>query len=363
MKQVKYYEVIRDMKTKFNYRFHLVQYTRKKSVTAAAKQFVTTPKTVRKWRERFKKSGVKGLEDQSRAPKRVHNKTKELDESIIQITREKYPAFGPKRLISLAGLSYGKKAIANTLKRRGLTGRKKKWKQKRDLREWKKKNFAVLEKWQNDVKYLDDIENFFPQMARLKLPKYEHTFRELISGAAFVAYSFENNTTNSGIFIDYVLQHLKYYGVDTSHMKVQSDNGSEYIGNINKKEGRTPFQLILDRSAIEHSRIPSASPTYNSDVETFHRTIEEEFYSCESFQNQTQFYAKALSYLLFYNYIRPNSGKNNLSPWQIVQNAFPNINPNVLNLQPILLDAYTTPFLKGGYHVRGFPNDKYFVSN
>ena len=98
-----------------------------------------------------------------------------------------------------------------------------------------------------------------------------------------------------------------------------------------------------------------ASPTFNSDVESFHRIVEQEFYSCETFENRTQFFAKAYSYQLFYNYFRPNSGKEGQSPCQIVQKAFPDINKNVLNLQPIHLDPLTTHFVEGGYHLPKFP--------
>jgi len=339
----------------------MVKCAQEKSVLEATRTFCTTPKTVRKWRDRYILFGLRGLEDQSRAPHHVHNKTNELDEAIIQITREQYSAWGPKRLKSLAGLPYGKKAIANTLKRKGLAGKKKKYKRKRDLREWKKLNFKLLEKWQYDVKPLYDIPEFFPQMTLFNLPKYEHTARDIISGLTFFAYTNENTTTNAGIFIDYVIQHLEHYGIDTSHFIIQYDNGSEYIGNVKKKHGRTPFQTIIDGIKANESRIPVASPTFNSDVESFHRIVEDEFYSCESFENSTHFFAKALAYSLFYNYLRPNSGKDDLSPWQIIQNKFPNINPNVLNLQPIFLDAYTEKFLLGGYHVRGFPNGAFFL--
>jgi len=356
-----YYEIIKEMKSKFNYRYHMVRRAREKSVPEAAETFITTPKTVRKWCKRYELFGLKGLEDQSRAPKHVHNKTSELDEMIIQIAREKYPQWGPKRLRDLAGLPYGHTAIYNTLKRKRLVGKKKKWKKKRDLREWKKKHLNVFEKWQLDLKQLDDIPELFPYYKLLKLPKYEFTAREMISGATLIAFGHEKSTTNAGIFIDYVISHLEYYNIDTSKMRFQYDNGSEFIGNVRKKSGRTPFESIIDNAHASHNRIPVASPTFNSDVETFHRLIEQELYSCEHFENQTHFFAKALSYMIFFNYFRPNSNKDDLCPWQILKKSFPNMNKNVLNLQPILLDPLTEQFLQGGYHVKQFPTGSPYV--
>lgn len=171
----------------------------------------------------------------------------------------------------------------------------------------------------------------------------------------FTSYADSNNTTNAGIFAEYVMEHLKYYGVEVSRATFQYDNGPEFIGNVSKKEGKTPFQARIDDYRAWHGRIPPARPTFNSDVESFHRIVEQEFYSCEAFQDRTQFFAKAYSYLLFYNYFRPNSWKENQAPWTVVQKAFPEINRNVLNLPPIHLDPLTEPFIEGGYHLPKFP--------
>ena len=344
------------MKTKFNFRFHVVEYAKTHSVSEAAREFLTTRKTVRKWVKRFKMRDLKALEDKSKAPHQCPHKLQELDENKIQITREKYPQWGPKRLKTLARLPYGTSAIYRVLKARKLCEKKKRYQKKRDLREWKKQHFAVFGKIQVDVKHLYDIPEFYPVMKLLGLPQYEFTARCIISGMTFIAYADENTTTNAGIFAEYVIEHLKYYGVDVSRVEFQYDNGSEFIGNVSKKEGKTPFQDRIDFHKLSHGRIPVRRPTFNSDVESFHRIVEQEFYSCERFGDRTQFFGKAYSYQLFYNYFRPNSWKEDQTPWGIVKKAFPEIDRNVLNLQPIHLDLLTTQFIQGGYHVPKFPS-------
>jgi transposase len=344
------------MKTKFNFRFHVVEYAKTHSVSGAAREFRTTRKTVRKWVKRFKMRDLKALEDKSKAPHSCPHKLKELDENRIHLTREKYPQWGPRRLKTLARLPYGISSIYRVLKQRKLCEKKKKYQKKRDLREWKKKHFKVFEKFQVDVKHLYDIPEFYPMMKLLGLPRYELTARSIVSGATFMAYADENTTTNAGIFAEYVIRHLKYYGVDVTKTEFQYDNGSEFIGHASKKEGKTPFQERIDFHKLSHGRIPVASPTFNSDVESFHRIVEQEFYSCERFSDRTQFFAKAYSYQLFYNYFRPNSWKEDQTPWEIVKKAFPYLNKNVLNLQPIHLDLLTTQFIQGGYHLPNFPN-------
>jgi len=353
--KIAYYQIVKDMKTKFNFRFHVVEYAKTHSVSEAAREFSTTRKTIRKWVKRFEKRNLKALEDESKAPHSCPHKLQELDENKIQITREKYPQWGPRRLKMLAHLPYGTSAIYRVLKERKLCEKKKKYQKKRDLREWKKEHFAVFDKIQVDVKHLYDIPEFYPVMKLLGLPQYELTARCIISGATFMAYADENTTTNAGIFAEYVIEHLKYYGVDVSKIEFQYDNGSEFIGNVSKKEGKTPFQDRIDFHRLSHGRIPAARPTFNSDVESFHRIVEQEFYSCEAFDNRIQFFGKAYSYQLFYNYFRPNSWKEDQTPWQIVKKAFPDINKNVLNLQPIHLDLFTEELVSSGYHQPKFP--------
>jgi hypothetical protein len=46
-------------------------------------------------------------------------------------------------------------------------------------------------------------------------------------------------------------------------------------------------------------------------VEAFHKIIEDEFYECEDYKNEDDFLAKAYSYLLFFNYERENTNKDN----------------------------------------------------
>ena len=361
--KIKYYQVIKDMNTKFNFRFHVVEYARTHSVSEAAREFSATRKTVHKWVKRFEAGGLKALEDESKAPHSCPHKLRELDENRVQIARDQYPQWGPKRLKLLARLPYGTSAIYRVLKQRKLCDKTKKYLKKRDLREWKKKHFGVFEKFQVDVKHLYDIPEFYPVMRFLGLPRYELTARGIISGVTFIAYADENTTTNAGIFAEYVIQHLKYYGVDVSKAQFQYDNGSEFIGSVSKKEGKTPFQDRIDFHKLSHGRIPVASPTFNSDVESFHRIVEQEFYSCETFEGRIQFFAKAYSYQLFYNYFRPNSWKEDQTPWQIVKKAFPDIDRNVLNLQPIHLDLFTHEFVSGGYHLPKFPKNGPSLSN
>lgn len=75
-----------------------------------------------------------------------------------------------------------------------------------------------------------------------------------------------------------LLQHLKEHGFDVKEIKLQMDNGTEFF-NIHAPQTKSMVEKVMDHFSVKHDRIPPASPSFNSDVETFHRLVEDEFYS------------------------------------------------------------------------------------
>ncbi len=71
-----------------------------------------------------------------------------------------------------------------------------------------------------------------------------------------------------------------------------------------------------------HVRIPPAAHTYQSDVETVHPLEKDEFFDLEDFTSRGEF-AKVHTYQLYFNLARPNSHKENQSPWQIIERLAP----------------------------------------
>ena len=162
----------------------------------------------------------------------------------------------------------------------------------------------------------------------------------------------------AGLFALYVIEHLKKYNISPQTMKIifQTDNGSEFIGSVKKNiKKRSFFEKVLGNNNIEHQRIPTRSPTFNSDIEAFHKIIEDEFYECESYNDQDDFFAKSYAYLLFFNYERENTNKDNKSPYQLLKEKEPNLCDKILNLLPIrlewLAEKMESSDYKSVYHV------------
>lgn len=357
---MKYYTIIKGMSSKkevrrrenlYSLRLNMVMWARKIGISQTAREYKTTRKTVRKWVRRYESRGLKGLENDSRAPHHIPHKTcKVLEERVIEL-RETHPRWGPYRLKEHYDLPISMKAISRIIRDAGLVRRrKKKWKKRRDLREVKKR-YKPFEHIQMDTKDLSDIEKYWPQMRRLGLPRYEHTARDVRTGGTWYAYAHTNDTTNAGIFGSYLLAQLERYGLDTSEVMPQTDNGSEYIGNVKKKKGKSAFERVLEAFGSHHSRIPPGAKTWQSDVESFHWMVEDEFYDIEAYRNKTEFLAKAYAYQLYFNFRRKNRYKGGKTPVDILKESGSNISPQVFNLPPIVLDNFVHDFIKGGYHV------------
>lgn len=156
-------------------------------------------------------------------------------------------------------------------------------------------------KIQADTKDLQDIPEYYDQMAKHRLAKFKYTAREMASGAVFFAYANENNGTYASLFGQMVVNHLRSYGITVEGLAMQTDNGAEYIGNARKKAGRSSFEQVMDQAKIEHVRIPPRHCTWQSDVERFNGLIEEEFFMCETFGGDDEFLAKSYAYQLFFN--------------------------------------------------------------
>jgi transposase len=338
----------------FSLRVHMVELARLKGIGAAAREMKTSRLTVRKWLVRYQNEGLSGLKEHSRARKTQRKIPSALEEKIRQL-RLKY-RWGPLRLKMQCGLPCSAGAIYRVIRQAGLIRKRvPKWKHKRDLRERKKK-MAPFEKIQVDVKDLSDIPAYWPAPSGECLPRYEYTAREVRTGAAFVAYAHANNGTSAAAFASYLVGHLEAYGVDLSEMRIQSDNGSEFIGSVKKKTPEpSDFERVLQLSGVRHERIPPARSTWNSDVETFHRTVEDELYAVEPLRNRGELLGKAYTYQLFYNHFRKNRWRDFQSPREILDSLRPGqYDPGVFSLPPAILDNLLTTTSPGN-HVTGSP--------
>lgn len=339
----RYFDLVREMKhNAYNHRLRLVDSAKQRGIKPTARLFATTIPTVRKWPRRYQQHGPSGLREHSRAPLRQPRKTSpEIEQQVVAL-RQQLPTFGARRLIREFDLPLSHRALERIWRAHDLMKkRRKKYQRKLDLAHIKSQ-WALFQQISADTKDLDDIPHYWPQAQRFGLPVVQYTARDVRSGLLFWSFAEKRSAAASAVFASRIQQHLDRYGISLRDLVWQTDNGSEFKGDFPKALGDS-----------QHVRIPPAAHTYQSDVETVHRLEEDEFFDLEQFSSRGEFLAKVHTYQLYFNLARPNSHKENLSPWQIIERLAPRSPLEICLLPPVFLDYYLND--AGGYDVPRLP--------
>jgi len=337
-----YYELYKNSKDPVPFRINIIKDAEKMGIKPTARKYKTSPKTVRKWVRRYEEEKKPGLRDRSKRPKYSPNKIKPYwyykIEDICKWANKNNKRINAAMIKRKHAIPYSTNTILKVMRElEFMPQKRKKYQRKRDLREIKAK-MKPFEKIQVDIKYLDDIPEMYGSYIVHRLPKYQITARDVHTGALFYSYAAEKSSTNTAMFMMELASHLEKHGVELKELTIQTDNGTEFT---------TPWNSILDSAftkvvehimKAKHIRIPPGAKTWQSDVETSHRLIEDEFYSCELFPSKDAFYKKAAEYQESFNMKRNNSYKG-ASPKELLQAGTSNIDPNVLIFRPVLVDT------------------------
>jgi transposase-like protein len=333
----------------------LTSFARAKGLKAAAREFGCSRNTVRKWLRRYQPSKPSSLAEQSRRPHRCpHQIASGLEGQIVKLRQQ--TGFGAERLKHEFALACSHNAIARVLRQHQLTRwRKKKHHTKKQLRSVKR-HWKLFSQLSTDTKYLQDIPQYWLAMTRLKLPRFQYTAREPVSGACFTGYADELSKSYATFLAEQLSVHLAGHGINLRRLVWQTDNGSEFLEN--KQEQGLPSTVRALGS--DHRYIPPKRYTWQSDVETVHRLVEDEFFDRETFSSPADFWAKVTTYWHYFNLVRPNRGKEWHSPLQILQAKAPAMVGALLNWRPLDLTkrhhAYLPPPNHRGHDLPSFPS-------
>ncbi len=332
----------------------LVAFARSNGLKAAAREFGCSRNTVRKWLRRYQPGKPSSLEEGSRRPKTCpHRISSGLEGQIVKLRRQ--TGFGAQRLQHEFALPCSHNAIARVLRQHQLARpRKKKPATKKQLRSVKRL-WQLFGQLSTDTKYLQDIPHYWIPMTRLKLPRFQYTAREPVSGACFTGYADELSKSYAILLAEQLSVHLAGHGLDLSQLVWQTDNGGEF--QENQQEQGLPSTVRALGS--DHRYIPPKRYPWQSDVETVHRLVEDEFFDRESFSSPADFWAKITTYWYYFNLVRPNRGKEWQSPLQILQAKAPHLADALLHWRPLNLsklhDLYLPPPYHRGHDLPRFP--------
>jgi len=339
----------------FGLRRELVVEAQAHGIRAASRRFGCARNTVRLWLRRFLEAGNDGLVDHSRRPHRQPRRCSASAAAAVIAARKRAPCFGARRLVEYFALPVGKGAAHRVLRDAGLVRRReKKHRRKADLRRIKASH-PPLRRWQMDTKYLNDIPHYWPQMQAQGLPRIQYTLREEAIGAVFLAYASELSKTYATLACSRLLEHLRRFGIPLAEVEVRTDLGTEFDGDT-RRYRPDGFHGTLLRAGARHRFNPPARPNANADVESFHATVEAEFFDLESFHGSAHFLAAIATYQTWFNFGRKNRSRGNQTPAQILAIRDPTIDPRALLLNATILTSQHLASL--GQDLSGPPADE-----
>ena len=209
-------------------------------------------------------------------------------------------------------------------------------------------------------KHLDDLKAIFgDDFSKSFIAKKGYTARDVTTGMTFLGFADTKSMDYSTLFAQYLHYHLQKHGADLSNTVRQTDNGSEYIGHMAAKEPSAYTKTIDSIKGQFHLSIFPGAHRMQADVETVHNLVELEFYELETFSSKIDFMNKAYAYQLFFNLQRPNTYKENKTPWQLAREKVPDLSIEIPKIPPVDLCDLSKKRLdflaKGGYDVCSTP--------
>jgi transposase len=350
-----YFELYRMKADRYWLRQKLVAHARAHGIKATVRTFGCSRNTVRKWLRRYRPGTPRTLVAQSTRPRHCpHQVPASVEGVVVRLRRQ--TGFGAERLKIEFQIGCGVSAIRRILRTHGLVRpRKKKHHTKRSLRAVKAQ-WRLFQQLVADTKYLQDIPYYWPQMQRLKLPRFQYTVREPVSGLCLTGYADERSKSYAVLLAERVSAHLAWHGVDLRQVEWQTDNGSEFLEDA----GQRGLPSTVRALGSGHHYIPPKAHTWQSDVETVHRLEEDEFFDREDFRSPPEFWAKITTYWRYFNLARPNRYKEWQTPLQILRQRDPKLNLAVAAWRPLDLGSILGQYFrrypaKGGHDLPTYP--------
>lgn len=328
------YDSIDNEKILMDKRLELVRYANDNGVKVAARFYKCSKNTIKKWCRRYAIYGYAGLKDKSRRP--IHSPKRIPDDDIIKIketcdyAKEKGKYITVNNVRKRTGINDYSDVTMNRYINEACGKRKnlKHTQPKGGDVSWKQ-HLKPFQLWQVDIKYLTDINNLKPYFKKdndRSLAKYQITARDVATGFPIVAYCNEKSATYTKMFLENILyEFLKQFdGIDLKSITIQTDNGKEFTNKYTKTNGKSPketnFTLYVYCKFKKHKTNPPGSPTYDSDVESFHWSIERDCLAWDDIVDNESLIKYTTEYIT--NYINTEIKTRGYSPLDKIKTAY-----------------------------------------
>jgi transposase InsO family protein len=304
------------------------------SVVAVATAQGVTPRTVRKWRDRYAAEGEIGLIDRSSRPHHSPNRLSDArQDEILSLRRQRLsgPAIG-RRLnlpVSTVGL---------VLRRSGL-GRIAALDPKPVIIRYQRERPGEL--IHIDIKKLGRIDGIGHRITGDRTGQsrkrgtgweYVHVAVDDASRLAYTELLPDERKESAVAFTTRAIDWFTRHGVMVE--RIMTDNGSAYRSHA--------YRDLLSRRAIKHRRTRPYTPRTNGKAERFIQTSLREWAYAQPFESSAARHAAMLPWLTDYNTDRPHSalgGKPPISRIVAVNTQLATTPPDTADQQPGFVGA------------------------
>ncbi len=276
-------------------------------ISLTTRHFGLDRKTVRSWRDKFRKIGMLALNDKSHRPKNVRQQTtdwKTTDE-IVKIRKE-FPAWSKwkiQAILERKNMSVSVSTVGRILKRKGLINKRisgKKSKAAKNPKQRYPRGFRISEAGdmvQIDTKYVTLLGGRII---------YQFTTIDVLTKRRVLRYYSSLLSKNGADFLKYCIQKFPF-----KIKAIQTDNGKEFLKDFDK---------LCKELSLPHYFIEARHPKQNTYVENSHGSDEREFYQQGNVDKDIEAMNKSLEeWEHNWNYVRPHQSLNYLTPDEYLQ--------------------------------------------
>jgi len=275
-------------------------------------------RSLKYWLAKFRKEGIKGLENKSTKPKTNPNETPiRIKEMIIELRKDKKEC--ARKLswhLKDKGIKIHKRTIGKIIKKEGLTRKYRTKKIKYDYVRIMPKQGELIE---IDVKYVPEMIN--------RRKYYQFTAIDVASRWRYLQV-YDDLSNHSAIkFLKEVIKIAPF-----KIQAIKTDNGScftnRYTGYLKSKDPINPrlhsLDILCNNLGIDHYLIDPGKPQQNAFVERSHRTDQEKFYDELKIKSFEELRYKLRLWNMHYNNTK-HCGLNGKTPNQALRLGVQNV--------------------------------------
>ena len=270
---------------------------------ATCRKYGISPTTFYRWKRRFSERGLRGLESLSRAPKskRAPQIPWQTVDLVVKI-RKRYPAWSKHKIAVILsrdhGITMSASSVGRILSRRGLYEKRGRKTLRKAARARAAKRRA--ERWMKSAYPGSLVQVDTKHLSYGGHSYYQFTAVDCLTRLGFCRVYPSTVSKNGADFLARLAEFMPF-----SINAVQSDNGSEYLGD---------FETAASELGMDHYFTYPHCPKQNGRVERKILSSELEFWDWNAGYNTEELNRLVSSWNHTYNLIRPHQNLGYLTP-------------------------------------------------